>query len=135
MSSRVGLRKKQSFPAGQLKFVEVERYQRSRIMRKPDFCLCETKGADQLRRNGEADQRLVFATRIVQFLLCLYPKFQPSSLLLRLNRLVCVKPGRKPRRPGFSRRGSEKVFVCFLELIGSVGFICFIVSIIYHAWP
>ena len=29
-------------------------------MRKPDFRLCETKGADQLRSNCEADQRLYF---------------------------------------------------------------------------
>ena len=31
-------------------------------MRKPDFCLCENKGADQLRSNRdcEADQRLCF---------------------------------------------------------------------------
>ena len=32
----------------------------SRIVRKPDFCLCENKGADQLRGNREADQRLCF---------------------------------------------------------------------------
>ena len=32
----------------------------SRIRRKPDFCLCENKGADQLRSNCEADQRLCF---------------------------------------------------------------------------
>ena len=30
----------------------------SRIVRKPDFCLGENKGADQLRGNREADQRL-----------------------------------------------------------------------------
>ena len=29
-------------------------------MRKLDFCLCENKGADQLRSNCEADQRLCF---------------------------------------------------------------------------
>ena len=29
-------------------------------MRKPDFCLCENKGADQLRSNCETDQRLYF---------------------------------------------------------------------------
>ena len=29
-------------------------------MRKTDFCLCENKGADQLRGNREADQRLCF---------------------------------------------------------------------------
>ena len=32
----------------------------SRIGRKPDFWLCENKGADQLRSNCEADQRLCF---------------------------------------------------------------------------
>ena len=34
--------------------------ERSRIVRKPEFCLCENKGADQLRSNCEADQRLCF---------------------------------------------------------------------------
>ena len=29
-------------------------------MRKSEFCLCENKGADQLRSNCEADQRLCF---------------------------------------------------------------------------
>ena len=29
-------------------------------MRKPDFCICENKDADQLRGNLEADQRLCF---------------------------------------------------------------------------
>ena len=32
----------------------------SRIVRKREFCLCENKGADQLRGNREADQRLCF---------------------------------------------------------------------------
>ena len=32
----------------------------SRIVRNPDFCLGENKGADQLRGNREADQRLCF---------------------------------------------------------------------------
>ena len=32
----------------------------SRVMRKLDFCLCENKGADQLRCNCEADQSLCF---------------------------------------------------------------------------
>ena len=30
------------------------------IMRKPTICICENKGADQLRGNREADQRLCF---------------------------------------------------------------------------
>ena len=29
-------------------------------MRKPDFCICENKDADQLRGSREADQRLCF---------------------------------------------------------------------------
>ena len=29
-------------------------------MRKPDVCICENKGADQLLGNREADQRLCF---------------------------------------------------------------------------
>ena len=29
-------------------------------MRKPTFCICENKDADQLRRNPEADQHLCF---------------------------------------------------------------------------
>ena len=35
-------------------------------MGKPTNCLCENKGADQLRSNWEADQAFVFATGIVQ---------------------------------------------------------------------
>ena len=67
-------------------------------MRKPDFCLCESKGADQLRSNiGEC----IFATRIVQFTFFLNPKFQASRFLLT----PYGESGRKPRRPVFSRRG------------------------------
>ena len=36
------------------------RYELSRDVRKPDFCICENKDADQLRGNREADQRLCF---------------------------------------------------------------------------
>ena len=32
----------------------------SLVVRKPDFCICENKDADQLRGNREADQRLCF---------------------------------------------------------------------------
>ena len=32
----------------------------SRIIRKPAFCICENKDADQLRNNCAADQRLCF---------------------------------------------------------------------------
>ena len=65
-------------------------------MGKPTICIDKNKGADQLRGNHEADQHLFFATRIVQFLLYLTPKFQASSYFLCLYRLVCVGPVRKP---------------------------------------
>ena len=55
-------------------------------MRKPTFCICENKGADQLCGNGKVDQRLCFYY-IVQFLYFLNPKFQD-----------CVGGGRKPER-------------------------------------
>ena len=79
-------------------------------MRKPTICIGENKDADQLRGNREADQRL----RIIQFLFYLNPKFQASSSFLSLYRPVCVGPGRKPRRPVFSRRGS---FILGLGLV------------------
>ena len=84
----------------------------SRIARKWDFCiLCENKGADQLLSNCEADQRLCSRHTDSKSLFFLNPEFQASSLLLRLYRSVCVRPGRKPRRPVFSRRGSYVVSV------------------------
>ena len=52
----------------------------------------------------------VFNTRIVQSLYFLNPKFQASSHLLWLYSPVCVGPGRKPRRPVFSERGSFQVW-------------------------
>ena len=33
---------------------------KSLVVRKPAFCICENKDADQLRGNREADQRLCF---------------------------------------------------------------------------
>ena len=54
-------------------------YYMSRIVRKPDFCLCENKGADQLRSNCEADQRLCF--RHSDSTISLLPKSEISSFL------------------------------------------------------
>ena len=76
-------------------------------MRKPAFCICENKDADQLHGNRELSA-FVFATRKVQSLYFLNPKFQTSSHLLWLYSLVCIEPGRKPRRPVFSKRGSYR---------------------------
>ena len=55
----------------------------------------------------------VFTTWIVQSLFYLNPKFQASSHLLWLYSLVCVGPGRKPRKPVFSQGGSY-VGLCYL---------------------
>ena len=81
---------------------------KSRVMRKPDICLCENKGVDQLCSAVTAQliSTFVFITRIVQFLFFLNPKYHASNHLQRLYRPVCVGPGRKPQRPVFSRRGS-----------------------------
>ena len=76
-----------------------------RIMRKQDFCLWENKGTDQLRSNCEADQPLCFCYTNSTISL-LKSEILSSSLLLRLYRPVCVRPGRKPWRTVFSHRSS-----------------------------
>ena len=75
----------------------------SRVVRKPAFCICENKDADQLRGNHEADQRLCF--RYTDSTIPLLSKseissFYPSS--------VAVQPGlyrtrSKPPKTGFLR--------------------------------
>ena len=68
----------------------------NRVMRKPTFCLCENKDADQLSGNREADHTaklispFVFATWKVQSLYFQNPNFQASCHLLWLHSLVCV---------------------------------------------
>ena len=50
----------------------------SRVMRKPAFCICKNKCADQLRVNHAADQRLCF--RYIDSKLPLRPKSEISSI-------------------------------------------------------
>ena len=50
----------------------------SLVMRKPVFCICENKDADQLRGNREADQRLCF--RYIDSTIPLLSKSEVSSL-------------------------------------------------------
>ena len=47
-------------------------------MRKPAFCICENKDADQLRNDHEADQRLCF--RYTDSTIPLHPKSEISIL-------------------------------------------------------
>ena len=60
----------------------------SRVVRKPDFCICENKDADQLCGNREADQRLCF--RYTDSTIPLLPKYEISSLQ---PSSVVVQPG------------------------------------------
>ena len=76
-------------------------------MRKPDFCICENKDADQLRGNREADQRLCF--RYTDSTIPLLSKSEISSVYtysVAVQPGLC-RPGRKPRKPVFSERGSN----------------------------
>ena len=75
-------------------------------MSKPAFCICENKDADQLCGNREADQRLDFRYTDSTIPPLSKSEFQASSHLLLLYSLFCIEPGRKPRRPVFSQRGS-----------------------------
>ena len=47
-------------------------------MRKPAFCICESKDADQVGGNREADQRLCF--RYIASTIPVLPKYQISNL-------------------------------------------------------
>ena len=78
--------------------------------------ICENKGTGQLCSNYEADECLCFrytdTKKIVRFHYFLNSNFPASSHRLCLWSLVCVKPVRKPRRPIFSRRGSNVLREC-----------------------
>ena len=52
-------------------------YRLSSVVRKPAFCMCENKGADQLRGYREADQRLCF--RYIDSTIPLLSKSEISS--------------------------------------------------------
>ena len=66
----------------------VAAHEMSRVERKPDFCLCENKDADQLRGYREADQRLCL--RYTDSTISLLPKYEISSLQ---PSAVIVQPG------------------------------------------
>ena len=70
------------------------------------FAYAKTKTQISFAVTAKLISVFVFATRIVQSLFLLSPKFQVSSHLQWLPSPICVTPGRKPRRPVFWRRGS-----------------------------
>ena len=59
-------------------FEEMMSHHMSCVVRKPAFCICENKAADQLRGNREADQRLCF--RYIDTTIPLLSKSEISSL-------------------------------------------------------
>ena len=79
-------------------------------MRKPAFCSCENKDADQLRGNREADQRLCF--RYTDSTISLLPQYEISSL----------QPSSVAAQPGLCRTWSETSKTGFLttRLIGEL---------------
>ena len=81
-------------------------YNMSLVVRKSAFAYAKTKTQINFAVTAKLISAFVSASRIVQFLIYLNPKFQASSHLLWLYSPVCVGPGRKPRRPLFSQRGS-----------------------------
>ena len=67
----------------------------SLVLKKPAFCICENKDADQLRGNRETDQRLCF--RYTDSTIPLLPKSEISSL----------QPSSLTVQPGLCRTWSE----------------------------
>ena len=74
----------------------------SNCIRKPTKCLGENKGADQLRGNREADQRLCF--RYTDSTIPLLLKYKISSL----------QPSSVTVQPGLCQTWSETQIVGFL---------------------
>ena len=67
-------------------------------MRKPGFCICENKVADQLRGNREADQRLYF--HFIDSTIPLLPESEISSLYpssMAVQPGLCGTRSKKPK--------------------------------------
>ena len=103
----------------------------SRSIRKPDFCICENKGADQDCGNHEADliSAFVFATWIV---IPLLPSSEISSFLLSS---VIVQPS-------LCRTWSETQIISFLthrlkyniDVFISVSPVIIVKDVFWHAY-
>ena len=92
----------QSFCSPQNRRLNEPRYEKTDF-----FAFAKTKTQISFAVTAKLISAFVFAIRLVQFLFYPSPKFQVSSHLLWLYSPVCVGPGRKPRRPVFSQRGSN----------------------------
>ena len=71
-------------------------------MRKPDFCICENKDADQLRGNHKADQRLCF-------------RYADTTIpLLPMHKILSLKASSVVVKPGLCRTWSKTPKTDFL---------------------
>ena len=79
----------------------------SLVMRKPAFCICKNKGANQPHDNRAADQHLCF--RYKDRTIPLLPKsnFKPLAIFCGCTARFMseVRTGQKPQRQVFSRCG------------------------------
>ena len=64
-------------------------------MRKPSYCICENKDADQLRGNRKADQRLCF------------PYIASTISVLSKSEISSLKPSSMAEQPGLCQTWSE----------------------------
>ena len=77
--------------------------QLSLVMRKPVFCICENKDADQLRGNREADQRLCF-------------RYTDSTIpLLSKSEISSLQPSSVGLQPGLCLTWSETLKTGFIR--------------------
>ena len=77
------------------------------VMRKPAFCKCENKDADQLRGDLEADQRLRFQyTDSTTPPLLKYENSKPPAIFCGCTQPHLYPTWSEVQRPVFSQRGS-----------------------------
>ena len=92
----------------------------SRCMAKPTICLGENKGADQLRNNCEADQRLCF-------------RYTDSTIhLLSQSKISNLLPSSVTVQPGLCRTWSEPKMLG-RGIIGQIGY-CIGGNFNIHIW-
>ena len=73
-------------------------------MRKPMFCICENKDADQLRGNREADQRLCFRYIDNMSLVVRKPVFRVSDLVRHKLGCAVIEDGWRLEISDLARR-------------------------------
>ena len=83
----------------------------SGVVEKRFFAYAKTKAQISFAVTAKLISAFVFTTRIAQSLSFLNPKFQASNHLVWLYSPIGVGPGRKPRRPVFSQRGSYSLHI------------------------